>query len=120
MIEMKLKELESHLSRLNCAFPSPDIALEQYPTSAHIASRILFTAHSTYDDLEGKRVLDLGCGTGILAVGSALLDADVVVGLDCDPSAISVAQANAEEEEVLADFVLCKLPNIPLSGYVCF
>lgn len=113
---MRLKELESHLSSLNCAFPSPNIALEQYPTSAHIASRILFTAHSTFDDLEGKDVLDLGCGTGILSVGAGLLDADLVLGLDCDPSAITIAQNHAEEQELLTvDFALCKIPHIPIN-----
>lgn len=114
--KMRLKELESHLSTLDCAFPSPNIALEQYPTSAHIASRILFTAHSTYDDIEGRTVLDLGCGTGILSVGAGLLDPDTVVGLDCDESAIAIAKRNAEEEEVPADFVLCRVPQIPINS----
>jgi len=113
---MRLKELESHLSTLDCAFPAPNIALEQYPTSAHIASRVLFTAHSTFDDIEGRTVLDLGCGTGMLSVGAGLMDPELVLGLDCDQDAIAIAKRNADEEEVMADFALCKVPHIPLNS----
>jgi ribosomal protein L11 methyltransferase len=43
----------------------------------------------------GKRVLDLGCGSGILAVGACLLGAETVEASDIDPLAVEVAKQNA-------------------------
>jgi len=43
----------------------------------------------------GKRILDLGCGSGILAVGACLLGAAVVEASDIDPLAVEVAKQNA-------------------------
>ena len=77
---MKLKKLESVLQDV-VGFNAPKIELEQYPTSPHIASRILFTAHSAYDDIEDKAVIDLGCGTGMFAVGAAVLGSAYTLGL---------------------------------------
>ena len=113
---MKLKELESHLSTVENEFDEPKIALEQYPTSAHLAARMLFVAAHTYEDIEGLNVLDLGCGTGILSIGSGMLQAATVVGMDCDPRAIEIARNNAIEQELELDFVLGQVPNIPLIG----
>ncbi|RUS14616.1 hypothetical protein BC938DRAFT_477290 [Jimgerdemannia flammicorona] len=65
--EMKLKELESQLQ--DCAaFENPKIKLEQYPTTAHLAARMLFTADSVYNDIQDKSIGDFGCGCGILRI----------------------------------------------------
>ncbi|XP_066372079.1 uncharacterized protein [Miscanthus floridulus] len=72
---MKLKQLEGLLGGLT-QFPDPKVELEQYPTGPHIASRMLYTAENSFDDIMGKLVADFGCGCGTLAVASALLDAD--------------------------------------------
>ncbi|KAJ0638198.1 hypothetical protein HanOQP8_Chr17g0682561 [Helianthus annuus] len=46
---MKLKQLESLLGNLQ-QFQNPKIELEQYPTGAHIASRMLYTfMHDLFD-----------------------------------------------------------------------
>ena len=42
-----------------------------------------------------KRFLDLGCGTGRLALGAAFLGAESVVGVDIDKAAIKVAFENS-------------------------
>lgn len=78
--KMKLKHFQSLLQDIE-TFDAPKISLEQYPTSAHIASRILHTAHSSYDDIEDKLVLDLGCGTAIFAVGAAILGSAHSLGI---------------------------------------
>lgn len=46
-------------------------------------------------DLRGKRVLDVGAGSGILAVAADLLGAADAEGVDIDPETVPVAEANA-------------------------
>ncbi|MFO7618195.1 MAG: METTL5 family protein [Thermoplasmata archaeon] len=91
---MKQRELEMRLQKLE-GFKDPKARLEQYPTPAKIAADILYTAHA-FGDIEGKSIIDLGCGTGIFSIGACLLGAVEVVGLDIDESALDVARRNAE------------------------
>jgi predicted RNA methylase len=93
----RLRDLESALSSLDLSFPNPTLTLEQYPTSAHLASRVVFTAHSTFDDIQGKTILDLGCGTGVLSIAAKLMGAEHVVGIDIDENALQKAVQNAQE-----------------------
>jgi putative methylase len=80
--------------------PSPKAYLEQYPVSPEVAAEILFTATYIYNDICDKRVIDLGCGTGRLAIAAALLGAKEVVGVDIDKIAIKQAAMNAEKLHV--------------------
>lgn len=48
----------------------------------------------------GHRVLDLGCGSGVLAVAAARLGATAVVAVDVDAEAVEVARANAARNAV--------------------
>ena len=48
---------------------------------------------------EGKKVLDIGTGSGILAIAADLLGASDILGVDIDPSAVEVAIENAEANE---------------------
>ena len=75
---------------------SLQIDLEQYATSAHIASHMLFVAESQYEDIAERTVLDLGCGCGILSIASALMGASHVIGIDCDESALETAVSNID------------------------
>ena len=43
----------------------------------------------------GGRVLDLGCGSGILSIAALLLGAEEAAGVDIDPKAVGVAYENA-------------------------
>ena len=47
------------------------------------------------------RVLDYGCGSGILAIGAAVFGATNIDAVDIDPAAITSAQANAEHNQVM-------------------
>ena len=53
----------------------------------------------------GETVLDYGCGSGILAIAALRLGARRAVGVDIDPGAIAVAQANAERNGVVGEFL---------------
>jgi ribosomal protein L11 methyltransferase len=46
-------------------------------------------------DLGGRRVLDFGCGSGILSIASLKLGASSVVAVDIDPQAITATRRNA-------------------------
>jgi ribosomal protein L11 methyltransferase len=54
----------------------------------------------------GERVLDYGCGSGILAIAAAKLGAAEVVGVDIDPQAVQAARDNAQRNRVTAGFFL--------------
>ena len=74
-------------------FEEPSVSLEQYLTPAEVASHLLHFA-STQDDLAGRTVVDLGTGTGMLAIGATHADPARVVGIDVDPDALALACEN--------------------------
>ncbi|MEM0331861.1 MAG: METTL5 family protein [Archaeoglobaceae archaeon] len=91
-------------------FSNPKVHLEQYVTPPKLAAFILSQAE-LFEDL--KKVLDLGCGTGILAVGSALLDAEAI-GVDIDGEAIKIARRNAKKLGVFVEFLVCDVKDLCL------
>lgn len=89
-------ELELFLSKMEPQ-PSPKANLEQYTISETIAATILHLAAYTNGDIIGKKVLDLGCGTGRLALAASYLGAQCVVGVDIEKTAIKTASENSEK-----------------------
>jgi putative methylase len=75
--------------------PSPTPSLEQYTISIETAATVLYIAAYADGCIEGRNVLDLGCGTGRLALGAAFLGAKNVTGIDIDKNAVKTASANA-------------------------
>ncbi|MBQ9674114.1 MAG: 50S ribosomal protein L11 methyltransferase [Ruminococcus sp.] len=53
---------------------------------------------------EGKTVLDVGCGSGILAIASLLLGAESAVGVDIDELAVKTSKENAKLNNVSERF----------------
>lgn len=51
---------------------------------------------------KGDKVLDVGCGSGILSIAAALLGAEDVLAVDIDPVAVEVAQENIALNQVSA------------------
>jgi putative methylase len=74
-------------------FSSPAPAFEQYPTPPELAATILHRATLT-GDITDRTVIDLGTGTGNLAIGAALCQAARVIGIDIDLEALAVAADN--------------------------
>src|SRR4030042_1876379 len=88
-LELFLSQIEVH--------PCPQAGLEQYTVSEAIAATVLYIAAYTNDDVIGRTVLDLGCGTGRLALAASFLGAKSVVGVDIDKIAIKTAAENSEK-----------------------
>ena len=65
-----------------------------FGTGSHATTRMCLAALEGLSGA-GKTVLDLGCGSGILAIGALLLGCALAVGCDIDPKAPDVAEANA-------------------------
>jgi putative methylase len=57
---------------------------------------MLYVAAYVNDDIVGKSVLDLGCGTGRLALGALFVGAKDVIGVDIDRLAIQTANENSK------------------------
>ncbi|MFW6017940.1 MAG: METTL5 family protein [Halapricum sp.] len=74
-------------------FDDPRAPLEQYRTPPEVAASLVHTA-DLQGDIEDRTVIDLGCGTGMLALSAALRGPDRVVGLDLDPAPLATARDN--------------------------
>lgn len=112
---MKKRKLEITLQGLN-TIASPKAHLEQYTTPSNIAADILYFAHSM-GDISDKKILDLGCGCGIFAIGAALLGAESIIGIDIDEGAIRCAKENAQTLELDIDFRICDITDFNENGY---
>ena len=89
---MKKKELAILLSKLK-TFSKPKVKLEQYKTEAEIAADMLWIAYMN-EDIEGKTIADLGCGTGIFGLGALLLGAKKAYMIEIDEETLNLAEEN--------------------------
>ena len=109
---MKQKELEIILQKVpNYERPNPFI--EQYMTPADIAADIIFTAYR-FGDIQDKKVVDLGCGTGIFAFGAKLANAKEVIGIDIDEESIKIAKKYAEQNNENIQFITKDVKDVDI------
>jgi putative methylase len=94
------------LSRLE-EHPNPKYNLQQSSITPSIAAKVLLIAYSN-GDIKNKVVYDLGCGTGRFAIGSALLGAKKVFGVDIDLEALKTAEKNAKNIEKKTGYLISK------------
>lgn len=107
------RSLERRLADL-AGFDDPRVDLEQYPTPPSIAAHLIHLA-DLYGDLESI-VVDLGAGTGVLALAAAHRGAARVVGIERDATALAVARKNEHllEPPKPVDWVLADAACAPL------
>lgn len=103
---MDKTELKMILSQLK-GFKNPRAELEQYLTPPDIAATLLHYANMC-QDIEGKKVIDLGAGTGILGIGAAVLGAELVLCVEKDKEGLKMAEENLNmvEDEIGRDLTV--------------
>ena len=100
-LEMAIQNVPKH--------PNPKVDLEQYSTPATIAADLLWNAYSL-GDIADKKVMDLGCGTGIFAIASKLLGAASAIGVDIDKDSIDLASSYCGDVNFICSDI-CDLEN---------
>lgn len=100
-LEMAIQKVPKH--------PNPKVDLEQYSTPAIIAVDLLWNAYSL-GDIADKKVMDLGCGTGIFAIASKLLGAASAIGVDIDKDSTDLASSYCGDVNFICSDI-CDLEN---------
>lgn len=100
-LEMAIQKVPKH--------PNPKVDLEQYSTPATIAADLLWNAYSL-GDIADKKVMDLGCGTGIFAIASKLLGAASAIGVDIDKDSTDLASSYCGDVDFICSDI-CDLEN---------
>jgi len=75
--------------------------------TGHHQTTSLMMAYLLEQDLTGKHVLDMGCGTGILAILAAKLGAEAITAIDFDPICCTSTKENSVLNQVNGITVLC-------------
>jgi len=108
------KQLAVTLSRLQ-SFERPSLILEQYPTDSEIAAEVIWFAYQNRD-ITGKKVADLGCGTGILGIGTMFFNPQKVYFVDVDERPLNKLQNNLQLLNLKTKHeIICE--NIALFNY---
>jgi len=104
------RQLEIQLGKLKI-LQTPKLGLEQYPISPEVAAELLYMAGFEHRDLQGE-IIDLGTGTGRLAIGAAIMGSQKVVGVDIDKKAIALARENARATGVQVEWVVSDVAKV--------
>lgn len=68
-----------------------------FGTGTHATTRMCVKFLERFIESPEDRVLDLGCGSGILSIAAALLGSEHVYGVDIDPNAVAASAENVEK-----------------------
>jgi ribosomal protein L11 methyltransferase len=86
--------------------------------TAHHETTSLMLELMMKEELRGKRVLDMGCGTGVLAILAHKMQASQVVAIDNDEWAYANALDNMEKNEAMAvEVIRGSCTDIPGPSY---
>lgn len=83
-----------------------------FGTGSHETTAMCLDWLTRYD-VRGKRVIDFGCGSGILAIGALILGAEHAWGVDIDPRALPAARENADNNGVGDRLELAETADFP-------
>ncbi len=80
-----------------------------FGTGTHPTTRLCLEWLDAHD-VTNLKVIDYGCGSGILAIAAALLGAESVIGVDNDPQALIATMENARRNSI-TQRITCYLPK---------
>jgi ribosomal protein L11 methyltransferase len=85
---------------------------QAFGTGAHDTTRLCLEALLSLES--GGPFVDLGCGSGVLAIAAAMFGASDIDAVDIDPAAVEATAANAQANDVV---VRCALPDEATGPY---
>ncbi len=102
--------------------PGLSFGTGQHPTTSFCLNEIVRAARANARPTKAKSILDIGTGSGILAIAAAKLGYQPVHAFDFDPESVRVAKENARKNRVDAKLTLTrgdvtKLPLKPVRQY---
>jgi ribosomal protein L11 methyltransferase len=89
---------------------------QAFGTGAHATTRLCLELLLELAEADCDRgpLLDLGCGSGVLAIAAAKLGFEPVLAVDFDPLSVAATAANATVNGVTLDVARCDLRNDPV------
>jgi len=89
---------------------------QAFGTGAHATTRLCLELLLSLADASMERgpLLDLGCGSGVLAIAAAKLGFEPVRAVDFDPLSVEATAANAVVNDVTLDVARCDLRSDPV------
>lgn len=88
---------------------------QAFGTGAHATTRLCLELLLDLPEPAGP-LLDLGCGSGVLAIAAAKLGFDPVAAVDFDPLSVEATRANATVNGVALDVARCDLRRDPVAA----